>query len=105
MSSFFLLSGALAKNGSFGYAKGGFACRAKPNVSFMRGLILSARLSSAVRSNRLAPNSRICCQNKYAHNIETRSEHIILVGITQQASVIIAGVALPPPVTALFVIN
>jgi len=56
MSSLLLLSGALAKNGSFGFAKGRLLCRAKPNVPFVRGLILSAYMSSAVRSNRLAPN-------------------------------------------------
>jgi hypothetical protein len=27
---------ALAKNGSFGFAKGRFVCRAKPNVPFVR---------------------------------------------------------------------
>jgi hypothetical protein len=28
--------GALAKNGSFGFAKGRLVCRAKPNVPFVR---------------------------------------------------------------------
>ena len=36
MSSLLLLSGALAKNGSFGFAKGRLVCRAKPNVPFVR---------------------------------------------------------------------
>jgi hypothetical protein len=30
------LIGALAKNGSFGFAKGRLVCRAKPNVPFVR---------------------------------------------------------------------
>jgi hypothetical protein len=30
--------GALAKNGSFGFAKGNFLCRAKPNVQDVRVL-------------------------------------------------------------------
>jgi hypothetical protein len=30
------LIGALAKNGSFGFAMGRFVCRAKPNVPFVR---------------------------------------------------------------------
>ncbi|SDA97095.1 hypothetical protein SAMN03080617_04328 [Algoriphagus alkaliphilus] len=38
MSSLLLLSGALAKNGSFGFAKGRLLCRAKPNVPFVRWL-------------------------------------------------------------------
>jgi hypothetical protein len=31
-----IVVGALAKNGSFGFAKGGLVCRAKPNVPFVR---------------------------------------------------------------------
>ena len=31
-----MVFGALARNGSFGFAKGGFVCRAKPNVPFVR---------------------------------------------------------------------
>jgi hypothetical protein len=30
------LVGAVAKNGSFGFAKGRLVCRAKPNVPFVR---------------------------------------------------------------------
>ena len=32
----FFRSGVLAKNGSFGFAKGRLVCRAKPNVPFVR---------------------------------------------------------------------
>ena len=59
MSSLLLSSGALAKNGSFGFAKGRLVCRAKPNVPFVSGQILSACLSFVVRSNRLAPNEQV----------------------------------------------
>ena len=31
-----MVLGALAKNGSFGFAKGRLVCRAKPNVPFVR---------------------------------------------------------------------
>jgi len=31
-----MVIGALAKNGSFGFAKGRLVCRAKPNVPFVR---------------------------------------------------------------------
>jgi len=31
-----IVLGALAKNGSFGFAKGRLVCRAKPNVPFVR---------------------------------------------------------------------
>jgi hypothetical protein len=31
-----MVLGALAKNGSFGFAKGRFVCQAKPNVPFVR---------------------------------------------------------------------
>jgi len=31
-----MVFGALAKNGSFGFAKGRLVCRAKPNVPFVR---------------------------------------------------------------------
>ena len=31
-----VIVGALAKNGSFGFAKGRLVCRAKPNVPFVR---------------------------------------------------------------------
>jgi hypothetical protein len=33
---FIVVIGALAKNGSFGFAKGWLVCRAKPNVPFVR---------------------------------------------------------------------
>ena len=32
----YMVFGALAKNGSFGFAKGRLVCRAKPNVPFVR---------------------------------------------------------------------
>jgi len=51
--------GALAKNGSFGFAKGRLVCRAKPNVPFVRwhfsvyvgSLFLALSLSFRVTAN------------------------------------------------------
>jgi hypothetical protein len=36
LSNLLISVGALAKNGSFGFAKGWLVCRAKPNVPFVR---------------------------------------------------------------------
>ena len=36
MVNIVIIIGALAKNGSFGFAKGRLVCRAKPNVPFVR---------------------------------------------------------------------
>ncbi len=54
-----VIVGALAKNGSFGYAKGRLVCRAKPNVLFVRLALMSFFVCSclALSSFRVACNA------------------------------------------------
>ncbi len=62
MSSLLPLSSALAKNGSFGFAKGWLLCRAKPNVPFVRwhfSVYIGSLFPALSLSFRLAPNSLI----------------------------------------------
>jgi hypothetical protein len=51
-----VIVGALAKNGSFGFAKGRLVCRAKPNVPFVRLAFFTCRFMVALSSVKLACN-------------------------------------------------
>jgi hypothetical protein len=44
-----VIVGALAKNGSFGFAKGRLVCRAKPNVPFMNEFLLFFGVRDSLR--------------------------------------------------------
>lgn len=55
--------GALAKNGSFGFAKGRLVCRAKPNVPFVRLAKIELKKSAVAKNKKYRRVGKECRLN------------------------------------------